>query len=282
MGFERIATLKRFVESASLNGGVLLERDGLPLLMDCSDPDNSDAIESLGAIPSSLIKGDIIIFDEERGAEAYGRIAEIEPENNYRWAVVEIAQTDNAGEICKANTLVAKNPKIGTKIMWAESWSVTDDLFYQDVIDLCQRQISETNNPIEKQAALLMAWSAIERVCAIKYSLKKGSVEKVKMLGSDEAFKTALKLTEEKLGQKHPFRPIQDTRDTKSKNSYRFLFSHSIDAAKYLYQIRNNISHRGKAGYEEDVPIINASLEILTLTLQKLLNIGDISLHQRR
>ena len=126
-------------------------------MTDCSDPDNSDAIESLGAIPSSLIEGDVIIFDEGRGVEAYGGITEIEPENHYRWAVVEFAQTDDVGEICRANTLVAKNPKIETKIMWAESWSARDDLFYQDVIDLCRRQISETNNPIEKQAALLLA-----------------------------------------------------------------------------------------------------------------------------
>ena len=44
---------------------------------------------------------------------------------------------------------------------------------------------------------------------------------------------------------------------------------------KYLYQIRNNISHRGKGGYDADIPIIDASLKILILTIQTLLNIED-------
>ncbi len=279
-GFDRLANLKRFVENAIFRSGILLERDGLPLLMDCSNPDNSAAIDSLGSMPSPSVRGDIIFFNEQKSAEAYLSISELEPKKHYKWAVVEIEQTDMAGKTCRANTLVARRPQIGTNVIWADCWSVKDDLFYLDVIDLCERQISAGNKPIEKQAALLMAWSAIERICAIKYSLKIGPREKVKKLGSDDAFKSALKSFEAKFGQDHPFRPIQDTRDTESDNSYAFLFSDPDGSALYLYHIRNNISHRGKGGYDLDIPIIDASLEILILTIQNLLNIENYYNHQ--
>ena len=96
-----------------------------------------------------------------------------------------------------------------------------------------------------------------------------GPMEKATKLGNDNAFKSALKSYEAKSGQNHPFRPIQDTRDTDKDNSYTFLFSDPDASAKYLYQIRNNISHRGKGGYDADIPIIDASLKILILTIQK-------------
>ena len=75
--------------------------------MDCSNPDNSPAMDLLGATPSPSVRGDIIFFDEETSAEAYQNIAELEPRKHYKWAVVEIEQLDNAGEICRANALVA-------------------------------------------------------------------------------------------------------------------------------------------------------------------------------
>ena len=54
---------------------------------------------------------------------------------------------------------------------------------------------------------------------------------------------------------------------------HRFKWTNA--SAKYLYQIRNNISHRGIGGYDADIPIIDASLKILLLTIQNLLNIED-------
>ena len=83
----------------------------------------------------------------------------------------------------------------------------------------------------------------------------------------------ALATTEKAFGQSHPFRPIQDTRSTRSNSKKTFLFSKPADAIDYLYQIRNNISHRGKAGYEGDMPIIVASLYILVLTIENLLDL---------
>ena len=38
---------------------------------------------------------------------------------------------------------------------------------------------------------------------------------------------------------------------------------------------RNNITHRGKGGYDEDVPIIDASLDILSKTIKNLLTIKE-------
>ena len=119
-----------------------------------------------------------------------------------------------------------------------------------------------------------MAWSALEQLCSIKYSLKMDPGEKINKLGNDPAFIKALQHAEKKLGQSHPFRPIYDTRTT-SRQPKKFLFSSPAKAMMYLYQIRNNITHRGKGGYDEDVPIIDASLDILSKTIKNLLTIKE-------
>lgn len=118
-----------------------------------------------------------------------------------------------------------------------------------------------------------MAWSALERISAIKYSLKANSERRIAALGKDQAFVRALASTERKLGQSHPFRPIQDTRSTRKRSQRVFLFSKPDEAIDYLYQVRNNITHRGKGGYEADLPVIVASLDVLVLTIENLL--GD-------
>ena len=93
------------------------------------------------------------------------------------------------------------------------------------------------------------------------------------MIGKDEGFLKALATTEKALGQSHPFRPIQDARSTRSNSKKTFVFNQPAEAIDYLYQIRNNISHRGKAAYEGDIPVIVASLNILVLTIENILDL---------
>ena len=82
--------------------------------------------------------------------------------------------------------------------------------------------------------------------------------EKIKKLGNDPAFIKALQHAEKKLGQSHPL--DQYTTSNHQPTTEKFLFSSPAKAMMYLYQI--NITHRGKGGYEHDVPIIDASLDI--------------------
>lgn len=266
IGFERISEFVKFVENAKFPDGALLERDGLPLLVNTKDPEASDFFYG-------GVSGDIIIFEHEKSEQAYKRISEIEPDSQYIWGVVEILQMDSGMEPCRANALLAKRPGIGTNPIYSSSWNISDDHFYSDVIAFCRQKASDDSNAITKQAALLMAWSALERISAIKYSLKANSERRIAALGKDQAFVRALASTERKLGQSHPFRPIQDTRSTRKRSQRVFLFSKPDEAIDYLYQVRNNITHRGKGGYEADLPVIVASLDVLVLTIENLL--GD-------
>ena len=267
LGFDRIQEITRFVEDAFFQHGALLERDGLPLLVDTRDNENRDN-------DTSGVVGDLIIFHEKNALDGYKRIQDIEPESQYKWGVVEIRQTDFPDERCLANTLVGRRPNVGTAQIHDNCWSINQDPFFRDVIKFCKEKATDDSNAIVKQAALLMAWSALERISAIKYSLKANPEQRISMIGQDGRFLKALATTEKAFGQSHPFRPIQDTRSTRSNSKKTFLFSKPAHAIDYLYQIRNNISHRGKAGYESDMPIIVASLNILVLTIENLLDLN--------
>ena len=158
IGFERISDFKKAVNNAALPNSVLLE-DGLPLLLDASEFKIPEVIKALGKIQNLKFRRSSNICSNNE-LQAYQNISEIEP-SQYIWSEVRVEEMNKPGKLVKANALVANKPQVGTTIIWNNYWSTNTDPFYGDVISLCHTQATASNNPIEKQAALLMAWSAL-------------------------------------------------------------------------------------------------------------------------
>lgn len=112
------------------------------------------------------------------------------------------------------------------------------------------------------QAAYLLLWSAIERFTALRYGAWRDPMERIKLLGDERAFADALRAVSP------AERTVYDSRDPEARAVL------SVDdprrAVRYYYQVRSNLSHRGK-GAIRDGETVRQSLEELLIIFRKLL-----------
>ena len=101
----------------------------------------------------------------------------------------------------------------------------------------------------------IFLWSIIERFCFFRFGFGKDPVQSVLSLSEDLHFKEAIEIYKPKIGRfvfntlgKRDFEKI-----VINQSSYRSYI-------KYYYQIRCNITHRGKA-IEKDYKIIKDAYE---------------------
>jgi len=243
-----IADLVEDVDDPVSMPGALYLRDGLPIL----------DVQSGGSV-----QGTMIFFKPGSFSEAYGRIIDIEPEKQYRWGEVEFH-----GLSC--NCLVGKSPRKGA-VPADEGWNGRDDPLFTSALDVIEETLEENQEfdwdlkPMFRlQMAYLLLWSAIERYASLRYGLGKGPTERdrkskgptarVKLIGGDPVFADLL--------QRHVTRThrIQDASNPQDRCDLDP--SEPSKSVTYYYQIRNNITHRGK-GVTRDHETVRDSLQEL-------------------
>jgi hypothetical protein len=109
---ERVAS----IEAGSIKGD-LCERDGLAIL------------DARGADTAT---GSLLSFVGPGATGAYGNIASIEPEHQYRWAVMDVATAKGPR---KANVLVGKSPHKGSAPLDRE-WDGRQDPLFTTALDV--------------------------------------------------------------------------------------------------------------------------------------------------
>jgi len=113
-----------------------------------------------------------------------------------------------------------------------------------------------------------MVWTAIERIAALKISLKGTPVDKILKLAMEKTFSDIIG----EVGFPDKLRKVYDTRDFKGKSPKKGKY---ISTVKYLYQVRSNITHRGKAGFSKDHELVQHCLLIMLRILKSY--VGDNS-----
>lgn len=229
LGFFR---LREFVQSSNPDcfvQGILLERDGLPILRQNG---------------TDRVKGDLLFFYEGDAVRAYQNIIEIEPDEHYWWGTARVVVGENKRE---ANVLFGKSPdKGGSAPLKENDWDGKKDPLFSSALEVVQETI-EQNERFEwnlkpffrLQMAYLLLWSAIERYVSFRYRLSGTRVnDKVMRLADENIFAESLqRLVSE-------FREISRTDEPRKKK--QLDPSDPKESLRYYYQVRSNITHRGK------------------------------------
>ena len=119
---------------------------------------------------------------------------------------------------------------------------------------------------IELQAAYMMLWSGIERLIALKYSIKERSEEQIiKHLKSNNEIADLFSKDIEKPNE---FRNIHGNKDPET-DKRTFVPGDTDKCLQYLREIRNNVVHRGKGGFA-DTELTLKALEFSRKIFQKL------------
>jgi hypothetical protein len=238
LGFLSISDLvDRVVEPIFVRGSLLL-RDGLPII----DPHGG---------PSVL--GSLIYFKEGHHSKAYERINRLEPDRQYRWG-----ETTAQGVQC--NYLVGRSPRTGS-VPADEGWDGRNDPLFTTALQVVQEAL-ETNTDFDwnlkpmfrLQMAYLLLWSSIERYASLRYHLGDRAVDKVMQIADDFQFAQLLK---QRVSRKHRVQ-----RADRPQDHYELKPDDARKSLNYYYQIRSNITHRGK-GVIRDHEIVKDSLKEL-------------------
>jgi len=107
------------------------------------------------------------------------------------------------------------------------------------------------------QMAYLLLWSAVERFCALSYGPALEPWQKVNRLGGDPRFASNLLKIVDRRGS------VVDSRDPKDKS--KLDVSNPIKSAQYYYQVRSNLSHRGKAANKDGEIVRRSLIELLSI-----------------
>jgi hypothetical protein len=239
LGFLRI---KEFVDRSPILctvPGELWVRDGLP-------------IANLRSGRRSDISGYLIHFKAGRGFNAYARIAELEPEYQYRWSMKKPNGED-------AYILAGINSEDGGE-PYGDWDGQNDPLFktgLQVIEEMWEKNHGETGE-YEKlfrlEAAYLLLWSAIERYASLRYHLSNRVNFKLEPIITDSAFAEALK----------KYVVIDKPRSVRSADDPKTVWNldpkSPHDSFQYYWQIRNNTSHRGKSAGATDHQRLSLSL----------------------
>ncbi len=243
LGFNSLRPFIKGITHDTMDGD-LYERDGVPLFVE-----NSPA-------PTGEVIGTLITFKEEHTEGAYRTIASIEPEQQYKWVVL------TTGNGTEANVLVAKSTN-GAHPIDGYNWDGKKDPHFNEALNLVesiaknsQFNLGSVERLMELQMAYMLLWTAIERYTSLRYHLRKKVMAKIRHMAAEQGFIDGLKLyvmKDRKVYSTDAGRAV-----TLSQNDPK----HSLD---YYYQVRSNVTHRGKA--------LMTDAALLDLCIKELLEI---------
>lgn len=219
--------------------GQLLILDGLPML-NISNPDYS-------------VKADILKFKVNSQNDAYKSIAALEPDSLYKWSVLET-------EHGKANALICKY--VGRGSVSDYNWDSWKDPLFSTIFELIDEELRkygegslEGKDFLRLQMTYMLLWTAIERYVTLRYSLgHEGIMEKIYNIAEEEAFLKGLSQSSK------VHRTIYSSAHI--RNKFVFDINKPRQCVKYYYQVRSNITHRGKASFADEALVRNVLKEL--------------------
>lgn len=230
--------------------GTLRLRDGLPIIHPAEH---------------GHVRGALLTFLPGRATEAYDRISAMEPDRHYRWHEAQVDGT-------LANVLVGRSPEKGSVPSEDAEWNAWKDPLFTAALDVVEEILQSQKfdwdlRPLFRlQMAYLLLWSSIERYVSLRYHLGDKVTEKVGQLAREAAFGEGLRHHVKKKSQVYRAdRPGErEVLDPESPEK----------AVLYYYQVRSNITHRGK-GVGRDYDLLHNSLAELLPIFREVLKAAE-------
>jgi hypothetical protein len=247
--------LRPLVESPlqrdQIKGGLYV-RDGLPLLngTDC------------GSVPGFVLRW-------LPNKDGYKVVCEFEPRKHYDWCEVTL----ESGTL--ANTLVIRFPTKGNpQYIEACSWSLSDDPAFGEGLETVRLVLEEMNHISDtwqkffrSQMAYLLLWSILERLSALCFGPGQDPMKRIKRL---HELPEMVNLVRQNVQR---FDCVSDSRNP--DKTYKLDGTSAKKCFEYYYQIRSNLSHRGKAMFNEFDKVHESLKELLAITEQYLGKLTD-------
>ena len=237
--------LKPFVIEArpAVVVGQLRIRDGLPIV----DPTGSEEV------PGILLR-----FRQGTAESAYRAIVELEPDKQYVWGETVVSSLS-------ANVLWGRWPKKGSIVPHPdEPWNGQRDPLFTSALEVVQETLEQNERfewdlkPLFRlQMAYLLLWSAIERYLSLRYHLGDAVWQKVKRLAEEPAFAEGVRAAVQ--------RPREVFRADNPEERVRLAPEDPAGSLEYYYQVRSNITHRGKAAVEDHDRLRDSLRELLAI-----------------
>ena len=261
IAWPRIVSFVESTDELKIDGWELRQRNGLPLAALRSD---------------AKLSGHRVRFTDPRSA--YVLIGNVEPSGEYKWVSV----SDSTGENC--NLLAAESPNKSTEPI--DQWSSARDPLFQYGMEFVSGVIGEVaprlaqigpfgessddcKNYFEFQGAFLTLWSVFERYAAFRYGAE--FLPDFKDRGNKKAH-AVQKLWETAGSEKFSF-AIANARIDEAFKVFSVLENKNkavtldgllnpVKAAKAWYQVRSNLTHRGKSAFKENKILLTATIDL--------------------
>lgn len=247
LGFFQLREFVQEISDTIQIAGNLRLRDGLPII----DPEGK-----------GLVKGSLLQFSKADAGKAYDRILELEPGHQYRWGTTSVKETT-------ANVLYGKRPGRGSVPFEGSEWNGWDDPLFTAALDVVEETLKSQDKfewdlkPLFRlQMAYLLLWSAIERYVSLRYHFGESVMAKIKRLADEAAFFEGLK------------RYVKDKRDVyrADRPGDKEVLDPELPGKSvlYYYQIRCNVTHRGKGVVRDHEQLLKSLSELLPIFRETL------------
>lgn len=234
--------IREFVQSAPEAAsceGVLRLREGIPIL----DPD-----------ADGVVWGALMIFRDGVAQQAYERIAGMETDRQFRWL------TSNS-----CNLLVGKYPAKGSILLDEQEWDSWQDPCFAEALDVVEETARRVESPgdfkefFRLQMAYLLLWSSIERLATFRHGFGE-IIQKLLRLAAEPAFGEAV--------QSHAGEGRSLQRADRPGEKAVLDPGRPDRAIAYYYQVRCNITHRGKSMVSDLNHVRQSLIELLAIFRQ--------------
>ncbi len=241
---------------ASITGGALRYRDGLPLL----DPDGTAGVE-----------GVILRFAPGQERAAYDAVCGFEPRQHYRWLITDATVAgDDGGQLVKVNVLQGRHPGRGSPDEWFTSWSADADPTLRFGLHTVRRlALDHAVEPFPTlpgdspllwerffglQSAYLLLWSAVERYSAFACPPAEEPLARVYRLGDEAAFRECVLAAGVAQRAK-----VADSRDPARSRRIR----EDGGGAMYAWEsVRTTLGHPGRTAYADGALLRRSLVEL--------------------
>ena len=234
--------------------GELLVRDGLPRLR------TND---------HGLVQGYLLQWRSGQEQDAYASVCAFEPRKHYVWAEISLS----SGR--QANALVIRSPNKGNpRHLDTSSWNLSDDPAFGPGLEAVERVLKEVDDMpgdsfeanwqrfFRSQMGYLLLWSILERLSALCLGPSLDPMQRIKRLHQLKGMTEAVK--------EHVHRSDRVADSRNPDTNYRLDATDARKCFDYYYQVRSNLSHRGKAVFNEFETVHCSLRELLAITRQYL------------
>jgi hypothetical protein len=234
--------------------GKLYVRDGLPLL---------------NGTEFGTVHGFVLRWLPKKENYGYKVVCEFEPRSHYRWSEVTL----ESGTL--ANTLVIRFPTKGNPhYIEACSWSLSDDPAFGEGLKTVRLVLEEMNHISDtwqkffrSQMAYLLLWSILERLSALCFGPGQDPMKRIKRLHELPEMVNLVRQNVKRTDN------VSDSRNP--DKAYKLDRTSAKECFEYYYQIRSNLSHRGKGVVNEFEKVHESLKELLAITEQYLGKLTD-------